>query len=132
MAKQAILCVDDEKIVLDTLLDQLISTYQERFHYEAAESVEEAWEVINYLIGLGFEFVLVISDWQMPGIRGDEFLIKLHEEFPKTVKILLTGQADPNSVAHMRTHIDLDAYITKPWTKQELIHQINKALQFSA
>jgi CheY-like chemotaxis protein len=132
MVKQAILCVDDEKIVLDTLLDQLISEYHERFHYEAAESVEEAWEVIKYLMSLDFEFVLVISDWQMPGIRGDEFLINVHKEFPKTVKILLTGQADPNSVAHMREHINLDAYITKPWTKQQLIQQINKALQLSA
>ncbi len=39
--KRAILCVDDEKIVLDSLQDQLRNTFGDEFEYEIAESVDE-------------------------------------------------------------------------------------------
>ncbi|MCS7189292.1 MAG: response regulator, partial [Bacteroidia bacterium] len=84
-AKRAILCVDDEKIVLDSLQDQLRSTFGDEFEYEIAESVEEAWEVIDDLVSQGYEMVLVISDWLMPRVKGDTFLIELHQKYPETV-----------------------------------------------
>jgi DNA-binding NtrC family response regulator len=127
--KQAILCVDDEKIVLDSLLDQFMMTFGERFHYEFAESVEEAWEVIDYLLEEGYEMVLVISDWLMPGIKGDTFLIDLHSRYPQTIKFLLTGQAEPDAVKNAMDNANLYAYIQKPWSNDELIAMVNEALK---
>jgi DNA-binding NtrC family response regulator len=127
--KQAILCVDDEKIVLDSLLDQFIMTFGERFHYELAESVEEAWEVIDYLLENGYEMVLVISDWLMPGIKGDTFLIDLHSRYPQTIKFLLTGQAEPEAVKNAMDNANLYAYIQKPWSQNDLIAMVNEALK---
>lgn len=132
MGKPAILCVDDEKIVLDNLREQLESTFGDRFEYEVAESVEEAWEVIEWLQEDGCDFVLVISDWLMPMVKGDEFLIDVHEKFPGTVKIMLTGQADETAVQNARDHANLYAYIKKPWSEDVLIRKIEQALASDA
>jgi DNA-binding NtrC family response regulator len=129
MEKPAILCVDDEKIVLDNLRQQLQSSFGDRFEYEVAESVEEAWEVIEWLAEDGCEFVLVISDWLMPMTKGDEFLVEVHNKFPATVKIMLTGQADPDAVQNAIDNADLYAYVKKPWSEKDLIAKIEGALK---
>lgn len=127
--KRAILCVDDEKIVLDSLQEQLSATFGDQFEYEIAESVEEAWEVIEEMVEDGYEMVLVISDWLMPQVKGDKFLIDLHKKYPQTVKIMLTGQADPEAVQNAIKNADLYAYIRKPWKAEELIAYVDKALK---
>lgn len=128
MSKRAILCVDDEKIVLDSLQEQLRTTFGDQFEYEIAESVEEAWEVIDSLVNDGFEMVLVISDWLMPRVKGDTFLIDVHSKYPATVTIMLTGQADPDAVQNAMDNANLYAYIRKPWREADLIAYVNKAL----
>lgn len=127
--KRAILCVDDEKIVLDSLQEQLRATFGDQFEYEIAESVDEAWEVIEDLVSQGYEMVLVISDWLMPRVKGDTFLIELHERYPETVTIMLTGQADPEAVENAFQNADLFAYIRKPWREEDLISYVNTALK---
>jgi len=127
--KRAILCVDDEKIVLDSLQDQLRSTFGDDFEYEIAESVDEAWEVIEDLVSQGYEMVLVISDWLMPRVKGDTFLIELHQKYPETVTIMLTGQADPEAVENAYQNANLYAYIRKPWREEDLINYVNNALK---
>ncbi|GIV23389.1 MAG: response regulator [Bacteroidia bacterium] len=127
--KRAILCVDDEKIVLDSLQEQLRATFGDQFEYEIAESVDEAWEVIEDLVSQGYEMVLVISDWLMPRVKGDTFLIELHQKYPETVTIMLTGQADPEAVENAFQNANLYAYIRKPWREEDLINYVNNALK---
>ena len=127
--KRAILCVDDEKMVLDSLQEQLRNTFGDQFEYEIAESVDEAWEVIEDLVSQGYEMVLVISDWLMPRVKGDKFLIELHQKYPETVTIMLTGQADPEAVENAFQNANLYAYIRKPWREEDLINYVNNALK---
>ncbi|MCZ2357715.1 MAG: response regulator [Bacteroidia bacterium] len=127
--KRAILCVDDEKIVLDSLQEQLYQVYGDSFQYEIAESVEEAWEVIDDLIADGFDMVLVISDWLMPRVKGDTFLVDVHSKYPETVTIMLTGQADSDAVQNAMDNANLYAYIRKPWRENDLIQQVNIAFK---
>jgi DNA-binding NtrC family response regulator len=126
--KGAILCVDDEKIVLDSLQEQLENTFGDRFQYEIAESVDEAWEVIEDLVADDCKMVLVISDWLMPRVKGDTFLVDVHQRFPETVTIMLTGQADPDAVQNAMDNANLHAYIKKPWREDDLIARVNKAM----
>lgn len=126
---RAILCVDDEKIVLDSLQEQLRMTFGDKFQYEIAESVDEAWEVIDELVADGFEMVLVISDWLMPRVKGDKFLVDLHSKYPQAVTIMLTGQADQEAVQNAMENANLYAYVRKPWREEELIDRVNNALK---
>ena len=129
--KLAILCVDDEKIVLDSLQQQLQKHFGPTYAYEIAESVDEAWEVINELTDDGYKFIVVISDWLMPMTKGDKFLIDLHKRFPEAATILLTGQADESAVNNAKEHANLHAYIRKPWRAEELIKIIQAAIDAS-
>ena len=49
MSESAILCVDDEVVILESLKEQLKRKFGDSFIYEMAESAEEAWEVIEEL-----------------------------------------------------------------------------------
>ena len=60
--KDIILCVDDEKIALDTLGRQLIRYFQELYDDEFAESGEEAFKLIEELQTRGRKVELVIVD----------------------------------------------------------------------
>ncbi|MGL5804818.1 MAG: response regulator, partial [Xenococcaceae cyanobacterium] len=44
MSNSAILCVDDEPFVLESIKEQLKRRFGDRYIYEVAESVDEAWE----------------------------------------------------------------------------------------
>ena len=73
MSNKAILCVDDENIILLSLRDQISRYFGDRYRYEMAESAAEAWEVIEDLHNVGVRILIVVADWLMPGIRGDDF-----------------------------------------------------------
>lgn len=126
--KKAILCVDDEKIILEILQRQLMNTFGGEFVCEIAEDVNEAWEVITELTQDGYELSVVITDWLMPGTKGDEFLVELHKVYPKTVKIMVSGQSDETAVANAQKNSNLCAYISKPWDYKLLINTIKTAL----
>ncbi len=129
MKDKAILCVDDEKIVLDTLKSQIKRHFGDKYLCEIALSVDEALEIIEELTADDVRIIVIVSDWLMPGIRGDEFLINVHKRFPGIVKVLLTGQADQQSVDKIKRHAELYECIYKPWKEEELIHVIKRALK---
>jgi CheY-like chemotaxis protein len=121
MPNNAILCVDDEEIILKCLGDQLRRHFGDQYIYEFAESADEALEVIDDLNKDDVSIILIVSDWLMPGMKGDEFLIRVHRKFPGIVKVMLTGHADIQAIERARKDADLHRCISKPWTEEELI-----------
>ena len=95
MEKGVLICVDDEIIVLTALKDQLSRAFGSDFHIDVAESAEEALELLDELAADGHKLLVIVSDWLMPGMKGDEFLIKAHQRFPSVVKIMLSGKRKP-------------------------------------
>jgi CheY-like chemotaxis protein len=128
MSESAIICVDDEIIILDSLKNQLKRRFGDRFIYEFAENAEEAWELIKELQADAIDVIVIVSDWLMPGTKGDEFLIQIHQSFPNITKIMLTGQADENAIERAKQEADLHACLYKPWTEEELAQIITTAL----
>ena len=128
MSKSAIICVDDEVVILDSLKKQLKRKFSDRFIYEMAESAEEAWELIEELHDDGIEVIVIVSDWLMPGTKGDEFLIQIHQRFPKVIKVMLTGQADEAAIENARKEANLHACLYKPWTEEELTQIVTTAI----
>jgi len=123
-----LLCVDDEMMVLSALRDQLKRVYGDRHLIEIAESAEEGLEILDELSGDGYLPLVIISDWRMPRMKGDEFLIEAHRRFPHVIKIMLSGQADEEAILRARTHANLHEFIAKPWSAEELIASINTGL----
>ena len=129
MATSAILCVDDENIILESLKEQLRRNFGNRYLYEMANSADEAWIVIEELCADGIEILVIVSDWLMPGIKGDEFLTQVHKRFPHILTVLLTGQADEAAIARARRDANLFAFLHKPWSEEELIKTVSSALR---
>jgi CheY-like chemotaxis protein len=129
LVKKAILCVDDEKIVLNSLKSQIKKHFGNRYRYEFAESAAEAWEVIEELHDSGIEILVIVSDWLMPKTKGDELLGEIHKRFPNIVTVLLTGHADQHSIDRCREQANLHRCLIKPWTESELIETIESGLE---
>jgi len=128
MSKPMILCVDDEQVVLQSLKTQLEEAFGDDYLYEVAEDADEALEVINELNEDSLSIILIVSDWLMPGMKGDEFLIKVHHKFPKIVKIMLTGQADESAIKRVQEEANLHSCLYKPWSEEELVETIKSGL----
>lgn len=129
MKTGVIFCVDDEKIVLNSLKTELKNAFGNTYIIETAESGIEALEAINNLVDLNYEIQVVIVDYAMPVMKGDEFLMKLHEKSPLTLSILLTGQATIEGVIKSVNYADLYRYISKPWHTNDLVLTVKEALK---
>ena len=119
MTKPYILCVDDERTIPMSLRAQLRHWYKDKYNIEIAESAEEGLELIKELLDEGEQIAVVISDWLMPGMKGDEFLILVHEHYPELTKIMLTGHADPEAVERTKQLTNLSGCVNKPWTQAD-------------
>ena len=121
---RAILCVDDEDSILDSLKEQLKRSFGQQFVYETANSAEEALEVIDELVGDAIDVLIILSDWLMPGIRGDELLVRVHQRYPHIVTIMLTGQANQTALDRAYNEANLHKCLRKPWREEDLVNAI--------
>ncbi|TAG93454.1 MAG: response regulator [Oscillatoriales cyanobacterium] len=128
MPKPAILCVDDEISVLESLEIELQRAFKGNYLCEFAESAAEALEIIDELCADEVNILVIVSDWLMPGMKGDELLIKIHQKYPKIVTVMLTGQADQAAIERTKTQANLHAFLQKPWKNHELIEAIKSGL----
>jgi len=120
MNKPVIICVDDEPAVLDSLKIELKRALADECIIETAEGGEDALELLAELKEDQYEVALVLSDYIMPDIKGDELLKRIHAMSPQTLKIMLTGQADLEAVGNAIKHAKLYRYISKPWQTEDL------------
>ncbi len=128
MSKPAILCVDDEIVVLESLEIELRKAFDDTYLYEFAENADEALEIIEELVEHKVDLLVIVSDWLMPGMQGDEFLISIHHKYPTIITILLTGQADLDAIERAKNQANLHTYLYKPWNSRELIEAIKSGL----
>jgi two-component system, sensor histidine kinase and response regulator len=124
-----IVCVDDDRTILNSLEMELMDLLGDKYLIETAESSMDALEIIEELLAENIELPLVISDQIMPSIKGHELLTQVHAMSPKTLTILLTGQADAEAVGKAVNTANLYRYISKPWESTDLSMTVSKALK---
>jgi CheY-like chemotaxis protein len=129
MPKPAILCVDDEVVVLESLEIELRKAFDDAYLYEFAENADEALEIIEELVEDEINLLVIVSDWLMPGMKGDEFLISIHNKYPSIITIMLTGQADLQAIERAKLYANLHTYLYKPWNTNDLIEAIQSGLK---
>lgn len=109
--KKRLLFVDDDSNLLMGLKRSLHSM-QEDWEMEFANGGAAALTMLDR------PFDVVVSDMRMPGITGLELLNTVQERFPQTVRILLSGQSDRQSIldSAARAH----QYLSKPFDARQL------------
>lgn len=116
-----LLIVDDDPLILDVLRIQLEHFLPDNIIIERSASGEEGLQLMRELAEDGQAPVeIIISDYFMPGLTGTEFLLRAHVINPASKKILLTGQADEETVNKILEETNLFHFMTKPWSSQEL------------
>lgn len=125
MKNIAILAVDDERIILDSIRIQLEKNFSAKYILEFAESANEALEVVESLTNTGIEILLVISDYLMPGMKGDEFVTILKNKFPTINIIMLTGQITSEVSTKLIDKNIILKLIEKPWKEEDLVNIVN-------
>ncbi len=126
--KPIVICIDDEITVLDSLKIELKRALGDEYIIETAEGGEDALELMEDLIADGCQVALVLSDYIMPDIKGDEVLKRIHEMSPNTLKIMLTGHANLEAVSNAIKHARLYRYVSKPWQSEDLKLTVVEAL----
>lgn len=116
-----VLCVDDEVNILAALRRLL------RSHGYRVFTADTPMEGLNVLQSNVVD--LVISDMRMPLMDGAKFLDVVRSRWPDTVRLLLTGHADVESIMHAVNQGEIYRYITKPWSDVELVQIIRQALE---
>jgi YesN/AraC family two-component response regulator len=122
--RDAIVCVDDEAIILLSLRMELKRYFKGRYRVETASNAEDALALVDSLYADGFRVILILTDWLMPGIRGDELVSIVKESHPDVHCIMISGQMDEASFAKAKAGNLLDAFLRKPWHSKGLIDSI--------
>ncbi len=126
--KRAILIVDDEAILLLAIRQELRLALGGDFVLQTVINAENGLDAIKELESKGIETSVIISDWLMPGMRGDEFLRAVHAEYPDAKLILLSGHADARQMDGLAEEIQLFASLSKPYRKNALSELVRRAL----
>jgi diguanylate cyclase (GGDEF)-like protein len=124
-----ILCVDDDSTVLNALRSVFAKHFGSELQVEFAESGPEALEIAADVRAQGRELGLVITDFMMPGMKGDEFLVRLHQQSPNTVKIMLTGQSDLTGVKRAINEANLYRFLEKPFLNEDIVLTVRAAVR---
>ena len=119
----SILFVDDGLEIL-TALTRLLRSTDITVH--TAISGEKGLQILEQQ-----NIDIVVSDKNMPGMNGNEFLQKVAEQWPETVRIMLTAYTELNDVIASINSGRIWSYIKKPWDNDEFKLNIQQALSYS-
>lgn len=122
MNKQTILCVDDE---IDNL-DALERLFRAKFKVLRATSGPEALKILDQNRE---PIPVIITDQRMPDMTGVEFLEKSIAKSPASLRILLTGYTDMESVVSAINTGQIYRYLNKPWDPMDLINTVDRAVE---
>lgn len=117
-----ILCVDDEKNILQALersfLDDDYEIVNANSGAEGLQALEESGP-----------FQVVISDYRMPVMNGVEFLKAVYSRWPDTIRLVLSGYADVGAIVAAINEGHIYKFIPKPWDDEDLRVTIRKSME---
>lgn len=122
MLKPTILCVDDE---IDNL-EALERLFRTRYKVLKANSGAEAIELLR---NHPEEIHVILSDQRMPEMTGVELLESSLVLRPESIRMLLTGYTDIQSVVEAVNVAQIYRYLTKPWDPTDLLKTIESAVE---
>ena len=115
-----VLCVDDEENILKSLKRLL---RKEDYRLLIASSGREGLKILREN-----QVHVIISDQRMAGMSGIEFLACVKEEYPDTIRIILTGYTEVDSITKAINKGHIYKFFLKPWNDQNLKLEIKQAL----
>ena len=119
--RPTVLLVDDEESILNSLRRLLRG---QPYDVKLATSGEQA--LAQMAEG---PVDLEMRDARMPGMDGATLLAQINQHHPSTVRILLTGYADPSAIIKAVNDGQIHRYISKPWNDEEMLLTLRQSLE---
>jgi two-component system response regulator HupR/HoxA len=116
----SILCVDDEPKILSVLRKMLEDDYNV---YTALNGLE-AFNILN-----DHEIAVALVDQKMPNMTGIELLTKIKDQYPNTVRIILTAHTEVHDLVDSINVGEIFRHINKPWEEEVLLESIKEAVR---
>jgi ActR/RegA family two-component response regulator len=116
-----ILLVDDEPAVL--------AGYERTLSREFEVDTAVGGELGLKAIHSSGPYAVIISDMRMPGMSGSQFLAKVRQSAPDTVRMLLTGYTDLGAAMEAVNEGNIFRFLTKPCVKEDLVAAINSGAE---
>lgn len=120
--KPRLLLVDDEESILNSLRRLLRS---QPYEVLLATSAAQALEIMAR-----WPVDLIMSDARMPNMDGVTLLAQVHQRYPDTIRIMLTGYADPSAIIKAINEGQIHRYLSKPWHDEELLLTLRQSLAY--
>ena len=117
---EKILCVDDDPNILEGYKRQL----RKEFELQTAVGPEQGLRMVTEQ----GPFAVVVSDLQMPGMTGVEFLARVRIHEPDTVRMLLTGNAELQAAIDAINQGQIFRFLTKPSTPEVMANALKAGL----
>lgn len=115
-----ILIVDDE----EDNLALLYRTLRSKYHITKTTSAIQALEILKEN-----SFDCILSDHKMPLMDGVEFLKRVNDIYPRTMKLLVTAYSDVKILIDAINYAKIYRYIKKPYSPDELLLIVESALE---
>lgn len=119
--ERTLLLVDDEENIVSALVRVL--------RYDGYRILKASSGMQGLQLLAQNEVGVIISDQRMPGMTGVEFLSKVKELYPDTMRIVLSGYTELNSVTDAINHGAVYKFLTKPWADDLLRANVADAFQ---
>lgn len=122
LAARTVLLVDDDPALLHALARAL---RHEPYRLHTARSADEALGALK-----AHPIDVVVSDEQMPGMRGSELLAWSAAHCPEVVRIVLTGHATAETAIRAINQGSAYHFFTKPCDTAQLAATIREAIEY--
>ena len=117
--RRTLLIVDDEVGILSAMKRVL---RREGYEIHIAGSAREGFDILAT-----HEVQVVVSDQRMPEMNGTEFLSRVKDLYPETIRIVLSGYTDLESITDAINRGAIYKFFTKPWDDNDLRENIHNA-----
>lgn len=118
--KYNILYVDDEEVNL-RIFERAFNKFYQVY---TAPSGQDALEILKK-----HRMDLIMTDQRMPNMTGVELLLRVVPKYPNMVRMIMTGFSDEEAIMEVDDKVGLDRYLVKPWNKDELKEEFDRALE---
>lgn len=121
---ETLLLLDDEENVLRALVRVL---RRDGYTIQTATSTRQAFEILA-----AQPVQVIISDQRMPELSGTEFLSRVKDLYPDTVRLILSGYSDFASLTDAINRGAVYRYVAKPWDDEELRRMVREAFRMAS
>lgn len=118
---RTLLLVDDEANILSALKRLL---HRDGYQILTAASARGGFDLLST-----HKVQVILSDQRMPEMNGTEFLSRVRDLYPDTIRIVLSGYADLNSVTDSINRGSIYKFLTKPWDDEALRTDVREAFR---